>query len=267
MWSILTVFVFVGTGYVLAEEDVNITADVVKYNSKTGETVATGNVRIVRGTLTAVCPKAIANMSNSNVHLVGNVYAEDKMTQMWAKEAFYYGKQKMLKVVGNVKVLRKGYTLHADVVRYFMKDGGKRKYVATGSPAYVLRESSKLIGKQITFEGDVITVSGGVSYVNKKDKISITGESAVATVGKNSKIERVHVWSNVHAIKSSKDGKFEAWGDDAVYEAGSKIVVLTGNPKVKQGRRLLLADRIEYNLDTEEMKAFGKARIVVPSEK
>ncbi|MCD6420744.1 MAG: hypothetical protein J7L41_08575, partial [Synergistetes bacterium] len=158
-------------------------------------------------------------------------------------------------------------TLHADVVRYFMKDRGKRKYVATGNPAYVLQKSSKLIGKQITFEGDVITVSGEVSYVNKKDKFSVTGESAVATIGKNSKVERVHVRGNVHVIKSSKDGKFEAWGDDLVYEAGSKMVVLTGNPKVKQGKRLLLADKIEYNLDTEEMKAFGKARIVVPSEK
>ncbi len=254
-------------GYVTATEDVNITADIVKYNSKTGETVATGNVKITRGSLIATCLKAIANMNNSNVHLVGNVYAKDKTTEMWAKEAFYYGRKKVLKIFGSVKVVHKGYTLYADVVRYFMRSKGKRKYIATGSPAYILQEGAKLSGKQIEFENNVITVSGGVSYVGKKGNFTVTGDDAVATIGKGDKVEKVHINGNVHALKVSKDSRFEAWSDDLVYSANSRTILLTGNPKVKQGKRLLLADKIEYNLDTEEMKAFGKARIVLPSGK
>lgn len=205
---------------------VELTADTIEYNSKTGVMVAQGGVRLVRD-------KAV----------------------MTGTTAEYNTKSKEAYVYGGVRVVREDSTLTAPEVRSY----NNNYMVATGG-AVLTKGDSTVSGPKLEHWTDkqYSLVTGGAKLTMPdgwmtSDKLETfhTEDRAVGS-------------GNVHMVSEKRS--LDATSKQAVYygsKSGQGKVVLTGDARAVQEGNVITGNSLTIYLDDKAMDAQGQSKMVI----
>lgn len=109
--------------------------------------------------------------------------------------------------------------------------------------------------KTAVFSGKVVAKQGDITIFS--DKL------VVSYADKSKEVEKIEAVGNVRIIQQNRTG----FADKAVYESRSGLIVLTGTPRVVQGRDSIRGKVITYHVDGDrsEVSSGGdpKARVEV----
>ncbi|ODT69424.1 MAG: hypothetical protein ABS75_17090 [Pelagibacterium sp. SCN 63-23] len=104
----------------LAQNPVNITADLLEMNETDREAVFTGNVVVVHPSVTVWAPKVVATYGAGGVSDIetfrasgGNVRLKTKDQDATGEQAIYTPGDQLLRLTGNVKVINSSGTVNA----------------------------------------------------------------------------------------------------------------------------------------------------------
>lgn len=99
--------------------------------------------------------------------------------------------------------------------------------------------------RRIVFQGDV--------SVRQAD-FSLSAQEVIAVFGDRAEdIKRIVAKGDVFIKKSDK----VAWGNEAVYDREDATIVLSGNPRLKQGENTIRGEAIRVLLDEDRMDIEG----------
>jgi len=205
---------------------VEMSADMIEYDSVQGIMKAQGNVRIVQ----------------NNAVLTGNT-------------ADYNSKSQEAYMTGGVQVVREDATLLAAEIRSY----GNTHIVATGDPV-LTKGANKLTGPTIDYYADKqyasvtgwakLTMSDSVMTANQIESY-FSEERAVAQ-------GQVHIVSDVRQL--------DATADQAVYYGGKGQqgkTVLTGNARAVQEGNVLSGNIMTLYLDNKAIDVEGRSKLVI----
>ena len=229
-------------------------------------------------------PHAKANSLTKGIYLFGEVTTKDK------KGNFLLKSTQISLGMGTSIEAQKGFDL-------FLKDNGTVK----GENALINDDQSKIIVtklKEAVFKD--IKLSGENVYIekNKNGEIgsALIENGGTITLKNNDTLSAGRIkWDNLGNIESSNNviynsgdkifkagyltitpdkkvfaknnvsivhGGTECYGTSLSYENNS-LVVITGNPKAIQGDKVILADKILYDINLKKVQAFGNVKTMV----
>ncbi len=198
-----------GTLSAAQTKPVDLTADTVEYNSKSGLITARGNVVMLQDGARITGAEAQYNSGTQEGMVTGNVVADKEDMHMTAATVKTAGKDHMI-ASGGVAATKADKTLTGPVIEYF----ADRQYMLVPSAA-------KVVMKDGVFTSDKME-----AYLNE-DHLIGTG--------------------NVHIVSAPRN--LEAFGDQADYygkEDGK--VILTGNAVATQDNNTLKSNRLTLYL-------------------
>jgi len=198
-----------GTLSAAQTKPVDLTADTVEYNSKSGLITAKGNVVMLQDGARISGAEAQYNSGTQEGMVTGNVVADKEDMHMTAATVKTAGKDHMI-ASGGVVAIKADKTLSGPVIEYF----ADRQYMLVPSAA-------KVVMKDGVFTSDKME-----AYLNE-DHLIGTG--------------------NVHIVSAPRN--LEAFGDQADYygkEDGK--VILTGNAVATQDNNTLKSNRLTLYL-------------------
>ena len=198
-----------GTIYAAENKPVDVAADTVEYNSKSGQITAKGNVVMLQDGARITGAEAQYNAKTQEAVITGGVVADKEDMHMTADNVRTAGKDHMI-ASGSVVATKADKTLTGPVVEYF----ADRQYMLVPS-------SAKVVMKDGVFTSDKME-----AYLNE-DHLIGTG--------------------NVHIVSAPRN--LEAFGDQADYygkEDGK--VILTGNAVATQDNNTLKSNRLTLYL-------------------
>ena len=198
-----------GTLSAAQTKPVDLTADTVEYNSKSGLITARGNVIMLQDGARITGAEAQYNSGTQEGMVTGNVVADKEDMHMTAATVKTAGKDHMI-ASGGVSATKADKTLTGPVIEYF----ADRQYMIVPSAA-------KVVMKDGVFTSDKME-----AYLNE-DHLIGTG--------------------SVHIVSAPRN--LEAFGDQADYygkEDGK--VILTGNAVATQDNNTLKSNRLTLYL-------------------
>ncbi|MBC8016824.1 MAG: LPS export ABC transporter periplasmic protein LptC [Sporomusaceae bacterium] len=205
---------------------VELSADVIEYDSVNGIMTAQGNVQMVQ----------------DNAVMTGGI-------------AKYNSKTKEAHVTGGVRVIKEGATLLAEEVRSYADN----HMVATGNPV-LTKGDSKLIGPKIDYYSDKqhAIVTGGAKLTMPD---SVMTANQIETFFNE---DKVVAEGNVHVVSQPRN--FDSTSDQAIYygnkgEEGK--TVLTGNARAVQDGNVLTGNTITLFLDRKAIDVQGRSKLVI----
>lgn len=205
---------------------VELSADVIEYDSVKGVMTAQGNIKMVQ----------------DNAVMTGGAAEYNTKTQ----EGY---------VTGGVRVVKEGATLLAEEVRSYANN----HIVATGGPVLTKGEST-LTGPKIDYYSDkqhaVVT---GWAKLTMPDSVMTANQ--IETYFNE---DRVVAEGNVHVV--SQPRKFDAKADQAIYYGSKDQqgkTVLTGNARAVQEGNTLTGNTITLSLDNKAIDVQGRSKLVI----
>ncbi|MCX7970204.1 MAG: hypothetical protein N3A57_01380 [Negativicutes bacterium] len=228
-------------GLTAGEQDsppLKITAEVIDYNSKTGEVAATGRVRFSQGDDWLDCEQAVYNNNKGDGVLTGGV-----------------------------RGLYRGIGLQADRVEL----QGRNFIRCHGNPVVVTSASRRFSGRQIDYDDRQKYVESPLPAIVEVDDASLSGDRMRGWLKENHLI----VSGNVHARSASRQA--DLWCGQAEYfglpedETGRVVrqpgqqpkLVLTIDPHGQQAGNQLAGTVITVYLDDQATEVDGQARVTV----
>ena len=208
---------------------VDLSAEVIEYNSKTGLMTATGNVKLVQ----------------DNAVMTGLSVEYNTKT----KEAY---------VTGGVKVVKEDATLTSAEVRSYENN----HIIATGD-AVLVKGQSKLTGPKIDYYSDrQYAVVPEAALLSMQDGF-MSADQIEAYIDENKAIGT----GNVHIVSEAR--QMDATANKAVYygaqEAQGKAV-LTGNARAVQEGNILTGESLTIYMDDKAMDAQGRTKLVIKQQ-
>ena len=205
---------------------VELSADVIEYNSANGIMTAQGNVKMVQ----------------DNAVMTGGA-------------AEYNSKTKEALVTGGVRVIKEDATLLAEEVHSYENS----HMVATGNPV-LTKGDSTLAGPKIDYYADrqYAIVTGGA-------KMTMTDSLMTASqIESFFNEDKIVAEGNVHVV--SKPRNFDATSDQATYYGNKNEqgkTVLTGNARAVQEGNVLTGNSITLFLDSKAVDVQGRSKLVL----
>jgi lipopolysaccharide export system protein LptA len=204
-----------------ANAPVQLEADTITYNNKTGVAEATGNVVITQ---------------NDSV-----------LTASWAE---YNTQTREGRLRGSVKAVMEDATLTADEVR---SAGGSDRIFANGNVVLIKGENT-LTGEEIEYRPAEEYVLVPVSArIETKDTV-MTSDNLEAFLRE----ERAVGTGNVHIVSAARN--IDATANEATYYGlpqEEAKVILTGNVKVLEGTNSLTGENLVVSFSEKEIQANG----------
>lgn len=227
--AVAAVLIAIGTIsgiYAQGASQVELSADAIEYNSKTGVMVAQGNVRLVRDK--AVMTGATAEYNTNS------------------KEAYIYG---------GVQIVREDSTLTAPEVRSY----NNNYLVATGG-AVLIKGDSTVAGPKLEHWTDkqYSVVTGGAKLTMPDGWMTADRLEAFHNE------DRAAGSGNVHMVSDKRS--LDATAKQAVYygsKSGQGKVVLSGDARAVQEGNVITGNSLTIYLDDKAMDAQGKTRMVI----
>ena len=261
--------------FALEPTQTQLTADVMDYDIESGEFSASGNVVIVRGTLTLKADRGGANSNTQKAHVDGNVHAfgEHEGEPLDAKcdllESDFSAPEGDYKMTGNVdamfgtRILRsrtawlKGRDFGAENVTHF-EDKSQNMVLACD----VLDGNYDDVG---VLAADASGTVHAVQRDEEKDSdlwcdklVYDRGADTITATGKT----RMHVIQKSGSVRDT-----DITADKMVYAMSSGVVTATGNTKALQDGRRISAKTVVYDTATGKIEARGTPRITVDLSK
>ena len=184
--------------------------------------------------------------------MTGNVRIKGKKYLLRGRRAVMNQNTGEFVISGKASTKQKKTILKADKIRIDSKNNELNNYIATGHV-------------QVTDPKQGYTIHGGrLEYFDATGYSRITQHPMIVFNNKNIKaystvMERYdkenksNLLGNVIIDQGSKQA-FSKWGE---YDSDKKVMVLTGNPVLKDGDSMFFANKILVDTDNETMKMIG----------
>ena len=110
---------------------------------------------------------------------------------------------------------------------------------------------------QAVFKGHVVAVS---------EDVTVSCDRGTVTYGEQSKVKSLACEGNTHVLQlPRKDAREptsrEAWGEHAVFNNETRVLVLTGSPRMKEGDSTVEAKTITFNISENKALAEGDVKV------
>lgn len=227
---VLTLFCLTAVMQASASEPFSLEADVIEYNSKTGQMLASGagGVKLIQGTLT-----------------------------LTGKAADYNTKTKAGIVTGGVKGIQDQMTLSADQVESL---AGNAQMIATGDVVLV-NGPDRLTAPRIDYFSD-----RQLAVVKQNAKL-VTADGIITADRLETFFQEKRTVAIGHVKINSEQRNLQANADHAIYY-GSKPgeqgkIVLTGNARAVQDGNTIAGQTLTLYLDDKAVDATGQTKIVI----
>lgn len=205
---------------------VELTADVIEYDSAKGVMTAQGNVKLVRDGMTMTAPRAEYNTKSKEALASGGVYAVKDKTTVKAAEVRSFDNNRVL-AQGSAVITSGDNVLTGPVVEYFTeRDFG------------------------VVPQGGTLQTPDG----------TMTADYLEAYTQEERAIGRGHV----HMVSPQRN--LDATGDLAEYfgkKHGRSQLIMTGNVRAVQDGNTLTGNRVVMYLDDQIMDADGRPKLVI----
>jgi lipopolysaccharide export system protein LptA len=250
--------------------ETTLVADSMRYDPRTGEIVATGNVRVVSpdGEVTGDAGRGSA--AGNDFEIRGNVRGHYNdaggVIKFSCASATVKGRDKSSRVVtasGDVRLTKGRDSLAASVVVW---GEGADRYSAAGG----------VIGDFGAYSIDADVVSRDAENFHAAEvrefhergrKITISASRADGII-KNGEVAELTAEGGVVITMPGKNGVItRATGGKCIYSLARGTVVLTRNAMITQTGRVLRSDHIVYFLDTGRIDAQGSPSITFDSNR
>ena len=211
---------------------VQVSADVIEYNAKSGIVTAKGGVRLT-----------------------------DETAVMTSDTGEYNTKTQEALVIGNVKIIKEDSTLTAAQVRSL----DMKQFIAEGNVVLVTKDSTARGPRMEHFpDRKYAVITGGATLTN------IDGILTANKVEAFLKEDKATADGNVHIISEVR--KLDAVSDHAVYSGingNNGKAVLTGNVRAVQDGSVLTGNHVTIFMDEQAMEADqGRSKLImIPSDK
>lgn len=237
LW-VIVVFMMVFYLPPLHGQDLELVSDKMRYESETGDFWAEGNVKVIRGTLTADSKSADGNMNRREFVMKGGVHVHGA----WAED----------------RVDMRGQSLSAAFIEpnEYVFDGGVRGF---WGPREI--DADKLRMKGDYFWGTKIR-----KYADTKEGYLLVCDAAEGRLS-GGVMEEFTASGNVYFLSKPKNGEpTEIRGKKAVYSRARGTLVVSGGVTAVQAARTLTSETLIFFPDKNRVEATGKPRIIFKSE-
>lgn len=112
--------------------------------------------------------------------------------------------------------------------------------------------------KQVVWKGDVLVV---------RDDMKINCDALVGDYDDQKKLKKLTCRGHAHmrqaaAVKPPRPER-EAWGDLAVFDNETAILVVTGSPHAREGENTFQGDKVTFNTRADRLRAEGHVQGVI----
>ncbi len=231
IWGMILTLVFCGSfsSRLAAESNqpLEMEADIIEYNSVSGDLTARGGV----------------TMNQGGAVLTG-------------QQAEYNTKTKEAHVTGGVKVIRDNATLTAAEARAY----DNNHIIATGE-VVLTKGDNTLTGPQVDYYSD----RNYAVAINNARLTMAEGVMTAVTIEAFMNENRAVGKGDVHIVSEVR--KLDATADQADYYGGEQgqggKAILTGNPRAVQDGNVLTGNSLIIYLDNKVMNAEGKTKLII----
>lgn len=244
-------------------EPTNLSADNIRYSTKTQKAFATGNVVITRGTAVLRGDTGEGNIEKSIFQVKGNVTGEFKEHNATLKAGLVkytkQGEDGIVEAFERVHLTREpSDRLNAAYIKW---KTGSQDYTARGNVDGIL--SGKYINAdEAGREGDKFWGINVRRYEDTVQKIAVAGKR-VDGVLKDELILTLTAVGSVKIDTIDQQGlKTVITGEKLVYEKELGTAVITGDPKaVRSDGKRLKADKLVLHEGTNDIEAVGNSNV------
>ena len=127
--------------------------------------------------------------------------------------------------------------------------GSKKPYDITSDSLEVTKE-------EIVFVGNVKVLYNEIKI--NADNVKLLHE----TKDEKSVVKTIIATGNVNLLESDR----EAWAGKMVFERGTGVITLTGDPKIKENNNIVAADTITVFLNEDKVAFKGNVKAVINPE-
>jgi lipopolysaccharide export system protein LptA len=250
-----------------AENEATLTADSMSYDPGDGSLSAVGNVHFKRpdGELFGDRGRGSVNGSGFEMHghVRGTFDAESLTVACESITLVTEGKKPARRRIissGDVVLTRKGDRLSARVVEWEM---GSSNYKAAGAVLGKFTAYS-VDADEVSREGSRFSALNLRKYEDLRQKVTISASKAEGLLNKNNEI--VELTSNGSVLLTMTDSGGEMTritGDRGVFSVDRGTIVVSGNSRVVQKGRSLVAESIVYHMDTRRVEAIGRPSMMM----
>lgn len=115
------------------------------------------------------------------------------------------------------------------------------------------------------FTGKVVVVQGDTTLAADRVEVRFRPEGDSAAAGRGERIESMLATGNVSFRQVEAEGGREryATGERGEYDAGTRVLTLTGGPRLWEGQNVVTGERIEYDTGARVFKVRGKAILTI----
>lgn len=221
-----------------------------------------GNVHARQDTLELFCDRAIYDETNKILHLMGKIRMYRGKDTLLAREARYFEESKIAVAEGEVRVFRPAQEMKSDYLEYSYKNDHIR---ATGNLFLHDRENQAFITAD---QGEYLPEKN-FSYVKEKAHFWRIDSTSSDTIHIYSRQMEYQFASNRQAIANDSvrilQKNLLATCDSAVYQLDQDIIFLKSNPVATQENNKITGDEMQLILKDRELERIvvtGKAQAV-----
>lgn len=243
------------------DRPVSVTAKSLDVTPNTRQAIWKDDVIAERDDFRLACDRLIADYDqahrirqltcNGNVHLVQKT---EPPREAWGDEAVFDSATESVVLTGNPRAREGASTMSGAMVTFFIREDrilverpvleldeqGRRMRVSARS-LDIPRESNRAV-----WRGEVVA---------ERDDFVLTCRRLTAEYGEPARLRRLICSDNVHLVqKVPTNGPREGWGERAVYDTLRSTVVLTGNPRAREGDSNLKGSRVTYLVEQKRLR-------------
>jgi lipopolysaccharide export system protein LptA len=130
-------------------------------------------------------------------------------------------------------------------------------------PIDITSDTLEATGEDIVFVGNVNVVYGDITINADNVQLFYESKREGESEEKEREIKSITATGNVEFIEIGR----QAWADKMVYEKGSGVATLTGNPRIRQENNTIKGDLIKIFIDEDRVEIKGNVKAVVNPEK
>ena len=250
---------------VLAETEVNLRADAMRYDPNTRKVVATGNVHLVREGGELFAKQGEGEISGGRFKLTGGVsgrFPEENLTLKTDTLVFINSADKrILQAVGNVQVTRSSDRLTASEITWRL--GKIPQYLARGDVEGKF-EKHEIDADEVGRDRDIFWGKKVRRYEDKKQGFRLSAQKVNGNIEGEDVTELIAQGALVMRVTGKTGKPIHITGQKGVYSKDRGTVVISGGARAVQESRIVEAENLVLHLDTTRIEALGSPKITFP---
>ena len=249
----------------LLARPVQVTAEHLELLNAEGRAIYTGHAHAIRDDTHVECDQLTAHYDKSqqvqSIDALGNVFAHQGEKQAWGETGHFDNDTGRLEVLGHPKV--QSGTKQVLGERVVFQQGSDQLDV----------DQPRTLGQQgkdpVEIEADHLVLVDkvetatwtGLPVKAKKGVTRLFAPNLKARYDDKGEVKHLEGWGGVHVIDKDR----EAWGSALDYDLDKGVVVVTGNPRARDGLKRIAGSRVKM-LTQEDRIVVDDAKTVFQND-